>query len=81
MAIEAIQHTLSYLTTGVRKNGVRLIMEQNNTLNLLKSIGFDIIKCGGDGTINLNTIKDVKQFHPAKQYGLTNQYEVLCKKN
>ena len=79
-ALDTIQNSISFYSQNIREEGKSLIMPQKYTLEYLERLGFDIIGAGPDGHINTENIPHVKSFYNESYEGLTNVYEILCKK-
>jgi ubiquinone/menaquinone biosynthesis C-methylase UbiE len=80
MAIEAIENTLEFLVSGKRREGQSLVMPLRSTIDLLKKIGFDVLKTGGDGEIVQDESVKSSSFYHDLGYGVEGVYEVLCEK-
>lgn len=80
MAIEAIENSLQYYQTGVRKPGQQLIISLKALSSLLEENSFYVIDTGGEGTINKGKEKFIKSFFNEKYYDNEGVYEILAKK-
>lgn len=79
MGLAALGRTLRN-TLGARVPG-EAAMPPATTRGLLRRLGFDILGLGPDGTLGRqDPASPVRPFYPATRYGLTNVYEVLCRK-
>jgi len=80
MAVEAMQNTIKFLSTGRNIPGQCLIMPRELTERAVAEAGLKILNVAAEGCINLTGVPDVKPFFAAEYYGLESIYEMLCEK-
>lgn len=88
MALNALINSFKYFVRGNR-NEADLIIPRSVLLKELNRVGFRVVEMGPDGSIrkgsstdrgSKNSPSESPEFFPAKRFGLTNVYEVLCRK-
>lgn len=80
MALDAIEHSLSYFSGGRYQSGKQLIISQEQIYNDLRGIGFKDIRISPEGTLSLNPKIEPKTFYNQDFSKLEGVYEVLCSK-
>lgn len=81
MAIETLENSFNFYSTGKRTNGKQIVMPVNYTLNLMKKIGFTNLIWDGEGLINLNNEKNCDSFFKKTYNGKVGVYEILAEKS
>ena len=78
MAVEALENTLTFFSEGVRRPDRQLILPSRLVKKEMETIGFEDVRVGGEGTLQLESGIPIQSFFPAQQHGLENVYEVLA---
>ena len=78
--IDTLVNSLNYHESGEFKEGSNTIIPYKSITTVLEKIGFNSIKLGEDGSINLDNSVTTERFFPFKKYNEIAIYEVLCSK-
>lgn len=80
MALETFGASVAYYTRGRMTRGSQILIPPGVARQALAAVGFRDVTIAGEGRINLEGGPPPRSFYPVQKYGLTNVYEVVCRK-
>ena len=79
-ALKTIIETMKFSLTGKRKKGQAIFLSPSSLVKYMKNVGFNRIRYGPEGYLQLNKESTLHPFYPKKYLGLTNVFEILAEK-
>jgi SAM-dependent methyltransferase len=81
MAIDTLDNTLSYLTTGEPQEGKQLAIPTSALRRTLEASGFEVLAFAGEGQCAVEGQRSGRSFYSGEYYGKEGVYEVIARRS